>query len=55
MRIAFYDDGDIYIVPINYGYEVVDGNYHFYFHETKAGRKYELSRINPNVGFEKGA
>ncbi len=52
IRIAFYDDGDIYIVPVNYGYEVVEGNYHFYFHGAKAGRKYELSKTDPTVGFE---
>ena len=51
LRIAFYDEGDIYIVPVNYGY-LNDGKYLFYFHGAKAGRKYELARKNPNVGFE---
>ena len=52
MRVAFYDDGDIYIVPINYGYEIIDGRYSFFFHGAKAGRKYELSKASPSVGFE---
>ena len=52
MRIAFNDNGEIYIVPINYGYTNVSGQYVFYFHGAKAGRKYELSKDSPNIGFE---
>ena len=52
LRIAFYDDGDIYIVPINYGYLHENGKYSFYFHGAKAGRKFELSKSKPIVGFE---
>ena len=51
LRIAFYDEGDIYILPVNYGY-IYDGKYSFYFHGAKAGRKYELTKSQPNVGFE---
>lgn len=51
LRIAYYDDGDIYIVPINYGYSF-DEYYTFYFHGAKAGRKYELAKKTPMVGFE---
>ena len=52
MRIAFYDNGEIYIVPVNYGYTHDSGQYAFYFHGAKAGRKYELSKGSPNIGFE---
>ena len=52
MRIAFYDNGAIYIVPVNYGYTNDSGQYAFYFHGAKAGRKYELSKGSPNIGFE---
>lgn len=52
LRIAFYDDGDIYIVPVNYGYLYENDKYSFYFHGAKAGRKYELSKPKPVVGFE---
>ena len=52
LRVGFYDDGDIYIVPVNYGYSCEDGKYCFYFHGAKAGRKYELAKENPRVGFE---
>ncbi len=52
LRIAFYDDGDIYIVPVNYGYLYENDKYSFYFHGAKSGRKYELSQSEPLVGFE---
>lgn len=52
LRVAFYDNGDIYIVPINYGYSYVNNKYSFYFHGAKAGRKFELSKCEPSVGFE---
>ena len=52
IRIAFCDDGDIYIVPVNYGYINDNGKYSFYFHGAKAGRKYELTKASPKVGFE---
>lgn len=52
LRIAFYDEGDIYLVPVNYGYTHKNDRYSFYFHGAKAGRKYELSLSKPVVGFE---
>lgn len=52
IRIAFYDKGDLYIVPVNYGYIYENEKYIFYFHGAKAGRKYELSKSSPVVGFE---
>ena len=52
LRIAFYDHGDIYILPVNYGYLCENDKYSFYFHGAKAGRKYELSKSEPKVGFE---
>lgn len=53
LRVAFCDCGRApYIVPVNYGYVCRDGKYILYFHGAKAGRKYELSRAFPVVGFE---
>ena len=52
LRVAFYDQGDIYIVPVNYGFTCDDGSFTFYFHGAQAGRKYELSQQTPTVGFE---
>ena len=52
LRVAFYDDGDIYIVPVNYGCICENGQYRFYFHGAGAGRKYDLALQSPHVGFE---
>ncbi len=52
LHVGFYDDGEIYIVPVNFGYVKQEENYVFYFHGAKAGRKYELSKTSPKVGFE---
>ena len=54
IRIGFYDkaNDEVYIVPVNYGYVLENENYIFYFHGGKGGRKYELSKEGPNVGFE---
>lgn len=52
LRVGFYDNGEIYIVPVNYGYTCENGRYTFYFHGASAGRKYELAQHSPRVGFE---
>ncbi len=52
LRVGFCDNGEVYIVPVNYGYTVDSGRYTFYFHGAKAGRKYELAKACPSVGFE---
>jgi len=52
LRVGFSDNGEVYIVPVNYGYKQNNGKYTFYFHGAKAGRKYELTTASPSVGFE---
>ena len=54
IRLGFYDkvNDEVYIVPVNYGYTIENGNYIFYFHGGKGGRKYELSKEGGNIGFE---
>lgn len=51
-RIGFNDDGEIYIVPLNFGYACRENGYTFYFHGAREGRKIQLIQKNPNVGFE---
>ena len=34
-RIGFYDDGEVCIVPLNFGYEIKDDTYILYFHGAK--------------------
>ena len=52
MRIGFCDSGEVYIVPVSYGFSEADGRYTFYFHGAAEGRKYYLARNLPSVGFE---
>lgn len=51
-RVGFCDDGEVYIVPMNFGYEATECGYRFYFHGAKNGRKMDIVRKNPKVGFE---
>ncbi len=51
-RIGFNDNGEVYIIPLNFGYICEDGKYVFYFHGAKEGRKFDLASQNPCVGFE---
>ena len=52
MRVGYYDKGEVYIVPVNFGYVEQNGRYTFYFHGAGAGRKFELSKNGCKVGFE---
>ena len=51
-RIGFNDNGSVYIVPLNFGYEKMDSSFVFYFHSAHEGRKIDLIHKNSNVGFE---
>lgn len=51
-RVGFVDEGQVYIVPLNFGYVQKDGQYTFYFHSAKEGRKMDLIRKSPRAGFE---
>lgn len=51
-RLGFYDEGQIYIVPLNFGYEEKEGTRTFYFHGAREGRKIDLISKTPSVGFE---
>lgn len=51
-RLGFYDNGEVYIVPLSFAYEIIDQQYIFYFHGAKAGRKFELLKESPRVAFE---
>ena len=51
-RVGFYDNGEVYIVPLNFGFVHSGDKRIFYFHGAKEGRKFELIRHKPEVGFE---
>ena len=52
VRIGINDAGMPYIVPLSFGYEILDGKIAIYFHGAKAGRKAELLRLLPRVCME---
>ena len=47
-RLALHDQPAPYVVPMSFGYQ----DQVLYFHAAGAGRKLELLRQNPQVGFE---
>ena len=49
-RLGFYDGGEVYIVPLSFGYVKRDGKRFFYFHSASEGRK--ISLLPCNVGIE---
>lgn len=53
-RLAFVDEGRPYIVPLNFGWDWAEGAAFpiLYFHCAREGRKLELMRARPLVGFE---
>ena len=51
-RLGFYDEGEVYIVPLNFGYETLDDSLVLYFHSAKEGRKIDLMKKTNTVGFE---
>lgn len=51
-RVGFNDHGQVYIVPLNFGYTKNDDKYTFYFHGAQEGRKMGLIQTSPEVGFE---
>lgn len=51
-RLGFNDNGEIYIVPLNFGYRWADGTCTLYFHGAPEGRKAALLKDRPHVGFE---
>lgn len=51
-HVAMQDAGELYLVPLSYGYELKEGLLTLYFHSAKEGRKLDIFRENPNVCFE---
>ncbi len=51
-RLGLNDDGQVYIVPMNFGFKVQNNNIVLYFHGASEGRKIDILKRNPHVGFE---
>lgn len=52
VRLAMIDGQKPYIVPLNYGYTCEDGQVTLFCHSARVGRKLDVMRANPLVGFE---
>ena len=52
IRIAMIDKDKPYIVPLNFGYEIVKDKRYFYCHGAKEGRKIDLIKENVYAAFE---
>ena len=47
------DEGEPYVVPLSYGYKILDGNVlELYFHSALEGRKIDVLKRNNKVCFE---
>lgn len=51
-RVGFIDNGRVYIVPLNFGFEEEDGKYTLYFHGNAKGRKMDLAEREEYAAFE---
>ena len=51
-NIAFNHEDGPYIVPLNFAYEELGGDFILYMHGAKEGRKADLMKNKPNIGFE---
>ena len=51
-RLGFYDGGEVYIVPLDFGYEDYGNKKVLYFHGANKGRKASLIEKATKVGFE---
>lgn len=52
LRLGLVDDGQPYIVPMNYGYTMEDGKLTLYIHGANKGYKLDVIRKNPVCCFE---
>ncbi len=51
-RLGFKDGEGVYILPLNFGFEEKEEGRVFYFHSANEGKKIELIKAQPHVGFE---
>lgn len=51
-RLALNDEEYPYILPMNFGMQVLEGRITLYFHGATEGKKYELIRKNNKASFE---
>ncbi len=50
-HLGINDDGQVYVVPVNYGYNTCNGKIFLYIHGANEGRKLTAIRKNNKIGF----
>ena len=51
LHLGMVDGDEPYVLPMNYGYTLEDGQLTFYLHGATKGRKLDVIRANPKVFF----
>ncbi len=51
LHLGLCDEGQPYVVPMNYGYTYEGGRLNMYLHGAKSGYKYDVIAKNPLVSF----
>ena len=52
LHLGLVDGDEPYVVPMNYGYTLEDGELCIYLHGATVGRKIDIIKANPKVFFE---
>ena len=52
VHVGMVDNGEPYVVPMNYGYALENGELCIYLHGATVGRKIDIIKKNPKVFFE---
>ena len=52
LHLGLCVNNEPYVVPMNYGYTMKDGNLVLYLHSALQGKKLDMIRSNPKVFFE---
>ena len=52
IRLGFVDGDEAYIVPLSFGFEAENGEFTFYVHGAKAGRRHTLAERSGRVCVE---
>ena len=51
-RLGLWDGTEVYMVPLNFGYEDRDGSLELFFHCAREGRKLDILQSRPAASFE---
>ena len=54
-RLGMWDGREVYVVPLNFGYEEKNGSLSLFFHCAREGRKLDILQNRPEVSFEMDA